>query len=161
SRWKYSNLALTLAGEVVAAASGEPWADFVRRRILVPLGMRDTLVETPPAEHPLLATGYTRRLPSGERTPVAASDLRGLSPAASTPTGARPLARSAMLQPGAGPAGDAQILKGATLREMQRVHWLEPDWEAGWGLGFRIVRQRGQTFVGHGGALRGYRTELR
>jgi CubicO group peptidase (beta-lactamase class C family) len=68
------------------------------------------------------------------------------------------LARFAMLQFRDAPADGAQILRGSTLREMQRVHWLEPDWEAGWGLGFRIVRTRGKTYVGHGGALRGYRT---
>jgi CubicO group peptidase (beta-lactamase class C family) len=68
------------------------------------------------------------------------------------------LARFAMLQFRDGPAGGAQILRGSTLREMQRVHWLEPDWEAGWGLGFRIARTKGKTYVGHGGSLRGYRT---
>jgi CubicO group peptidase (beta-lactamase class C family) len=161
TRWKYSNLALTLAGEVVAAASGQPYAEYVHQRILDPLGMRDTHVETPPADHPRLATGYGRRLPPGERTTAPTSDLKGITPAGSMTTSVADLARFAMLQLRDGPAGGAQILKGATLREMQRVHWLEPDWEAGWGLGFRIVRQSGQTFVGHGGALRGYRTELR
>jgi CubicO group peptidase (beta-lactamase class C family) len=68
------------------------------------------------------------------------------------------LARFAMLQFRDGPAGGAQILRGSTLHEMQRVHWLEPDWEAGWGLGFRIMRLKGKTYVGHGGSLRGYRT---
>jgi CubicO group peptidase (beta-lactamase class C family) len=70
------------------------------------------------------------------------------------------LARFAMLQFRDGPPGGAQILRGSTLREMQRVHWLEPDWEAGWGLGFRILRFKGKTYVGHGGALRGYRTQI-
>jgi hypothetical protein len=70
------------------------------------------------------------------------------------------LARFAMLQFRDGPAGGAQIVKGSTLREMQRVHWLEPGWEAGWGLGFRITRVKGKTYVGHGGALRGYRTQI-
>src|SRR5262249_38267610 len=36
TRWKYSNLALTLAGEVVAAVSGEPWATCIQRRVLQP-----------------------------------------------------------------------------------------------------------------------------
>jgi Beta-lactamase len=63
-----------------------------------------------------------------------------------------------MLQFRDGPPAGSQILRGSTLREMQRVHWLEPDWEAGWGLGFRIARTRGKTYVGHGGSLRGYRT---
>jgi CubicO group peptidase (beta-lactamase class C family) len=161
TRWKYSNLALTLAGEVVAAVSGQPYAEYVHQRILGPLGMRDTRVETPPVDHPKLATGYGRRLPSGERAVAPASDLKGITPAGSMTTSVADLARFAMLQLRDGPAGGAQILRGATLREMQRVHWLEPDWAAGWGLGFRIVRQAGRTFVGHGGALRGYRTELR
>jgi hypothetical protein len=70
------------------------------------------------------------------------------------------LARFAMLQFRDGPAGGTQILRGSTLREMQRVHWLEPDWAAGWGLGFRILRQHGRTYAGHGGSLRGYRTQF-
>jgi hypothetical protein len=44
---------------------------------------------------------------------------------------------------------------------MQRVHWLEPDWQAGWGLGFHVLRVQNRTLVGHGGVLRGYRAELR
>ena len=44
---------------------------------------------------------------------------------------------------------------------MQRIHWLEPDWQAGWGLGFRIQRLGGKTSFGHGGSLPGYRTQLR
>jgi CubicO group peptidase (beta-lactamase class C family) len=63
-----------------------------------------------------------------------------------------------MLQFRDGPAGGAQVLHGSTLREMHRVHWIEPDWAAGWGLGFRITREKGATYVGHSGRLRGFRT---
>jgi CubicO group peptidase (beta-lactamase class C family) len=161
TRWKYSNLALTLAGEVVTAASGQPYPEYVRQRILEPLGMRDTHVTAPDPAHPRFATGYTRRLPREARRPAPYSDIGGLTAAGNMTTSVADLARFAMLQLRDGPAGGAQILSGATLREMQRPHWVEPDWEAGWGLGFRIVRQRGRTFVGHGGALNGYRSELR
>jgi CubicO group peptidase (beta-lactamase class C family) len=70
------------------------------------------------------------------------------------------LACFAMLQFRSGDAGGAQILKSSTLREMQRPHWVEPEWTAGWGLGFRLLREHGKTYVGHGGSLRGYRTQL-
>jgi CubicO group peptidase (beta-lactamase class C family) len=162
TRWKYSNLGLALAGEIVAAVSGQPYAAYVRERILEPLGMCDTLVESPAPGHPgLLATGYTRRLPGVERRePVPHTDTRGLTPAANMTTSVRDLARFAMLQFRGGPAGGAQILRGSTLREMHRIHWLEPDWQAGWGLGFHVWRDAGQTLVGHGGRLRGYRTQL-
>ena len=38
-----------------------------------------------------------------------------------------------------GDGGD-EILRAATLREMQRVHWVDPDWETTWGLGFAVSR---------------------
>jgi D-alanyl-D-alanine carboxypeptidase len=156
--WKYSNLGLALAGEVVTTVSGRAYPDYVAEHILEPLGMRRTWVTTPPADLPDLATGYTRRLPSGDRSAAPFTDCRGITPAANMTTSVSDLARFAMLQFRDAPAGAAQILRGSTLREMQRVHWLEPDWEAGWGLGFRITRSKGKTHVGHGGSLRGYRT---
>ena len=158
TEWKYSNLGLALAGEVIAAVSGRTYAEYVAEHVLEPLGMRRTWVTTPPADHADLATGYSRRLPAGPRTAAPHTDGRGISAAANMTTSVADLARFAMLQFRDGPIGGAQILRGSTLREMQRVHWLEPDWEAGWGLGFRIMRTRGKTYVGHGGALRGYRT---
>ena len=158
--WKYSNLGLALAGEVVASVAGQPFEEYVNERILRPLGMNRTLVKTPPQDVSGLATGYTRRLPTGSRMETPFSDGRWITPAANMTTSVTDLARFAMLQFRDGPAGGAQVLRGSTLREMHRVHWLEPDWVAGWGLGFRIIREGGRTLVGHGGRLRGYRTQI-
>jgi D-alanyl-D-alanine carboxypeptidase len=161
ARWKYSNLALTLAGEIVAAVAGMPWADYVEGEVLAPLGMTATLARTPAPDHPGLARGYGRRLPDGTRTVSPFTDTRGIAPSANMTTSVRDLARFAMLQFRDGPAGGAQVLAGATLREMQRVHWLDPDWKGGWGLGFRVQRAGERTVIGHGGALRGFRTQIR
>jgi D-alanyl-D-alanine carboxypeptidase len=158
TRWKYSNLGATLAGEVVAAAAGEPYADFVRHRILEPLGMSATLVASPRPDHPRLAVGYARRRLGSGHAPF--NDLRGLTAAGNMTTSVADLARFAMLQLRGGAAGGAQILSGRSLAEMHRVHWLEPEWQAGWGLGFRILRNRGKTLVGHGGSVRGFRSNL-
>jgi CubicO group peptidase (beta-lactamase class C family) len=156
--WKYSNLGLTLAGEVVAAASGRPYADYVVQHVLEPLGMKRTFVTTPPPDHPDLAAGYERRLPDGRRAPAPHTDGRGITAAAGMTTCVTDLARFAMFH--FSDAGGAPILKASTRREMQRPHWVDPDWTAGWGLGFRIQRRNGKTYVGHGGALHGYRTQL-
>jgi CubicO group peptidase (beta-lactamase class C family) len=158
TRWKYSNLGATLAGEVVAAVAGEPYVEFVRRRILEPLGMTATLVASPAPGHPRLATGYARRLLGSTSAPF--NDLRGLTAAGNMTTSVNDLARFAMLQLRGGVAGGAQILSGRTLAEMHRVHWLEPDWQGGWGLGFRLLRVRGKVLVGHGGSVRGFRSNL-
>jgi D-alanyl-D-alanine carboxypeptidase len=160
SEWKYSNLALSLAGEIVTAVSGQEYADFVRQQILDPLDMCSTTVLSPDPQHTNLATGYGRRLPDGHRTLSPFTDCQGITPAANMATTVEDLARFSMLQFRDGMAGGSQVLSGWTLREMQRVHWLDPDWKAGWGLGFRVMRQQDKTYVGHGGSVQGYRTQL-
>ncbi|WP_153062260.1 serine hydrolase, partial [Escherichia coli] len=39
TRWKYSNLAYAVAGQVVEAITGQRWADYVQANILAPLNM--------------------------------------------------------------------------------------------------------------------------
>ena len=160
TRWKYSNLALSLAGEIVAAVAGQDYEEFVQERILDPLGMTETRVRSPQPDDPELAVGYGRRMPGGGRGVRPFTDSRGITPAANMATSVADLAKFAMLQFRDRPAGGHQILRGSTLREMQRVHWLDPDWKMGWGLGFRFTRERYVTYVGHSGKVPGYRTQL-
>lgn len=159
SNWKYSNLALTLAGEVVAAVAGLPYAEYIQTQILEPLGMSNTFVQIPP-DHPLLATGYHRRLPDDSRSAGHYTDMQGITPAANMASCVEDLAKFAMLQFRTGPRQGSQVLKGSSLREMQRVHWLNSNWQAGRGLGFYVWRIDNYTLAGHGGALEGYRTDL-
>jgi D-alanyl-D-alanine carboxypeptidase len=161
TQWKYSNLALALAGEVVEAVSKEKFADFMQRHILKPLGMAATRVESPAPDDPALAAGFGRRYPNGRRAPNLYSDLKGMIPCGNMTCSVEDLSKFVMLQFRDGPAGGAQILKGDTLREMQRVHWLHSDWQQGWGLGFAILRQRDVTYVRHGGWVSGFRSEIR
>jgi hypothetical protein len=56
--------------------------------------------------------------------------------------------------------GEKELLEANTLREMQRVHYVDPGWNTTWGLGFSVSRQGDKTFVGHGGSCPGYRSNL-
>lgn len=158
-QWKYSNLALSLAGEIVSVVSGVPYTDFVEENIYKPLGMMNSFIKTIPFGHPDLAVGYGRRLPDGTRTISPFGDLKAITPAANMATSVLDMAKFAMLQNQAS-AERSAILKPSTLREMHRVQWIEPDWSSGWGLGFGIARIKGRTLIGHGGALEGYRTQV-
>jgi CubicO group peptidase (beta-lactamase class C family) len=160
TRYKYSNLALALAGEVVAAVSGEPYAEYIQRHILDPLAMTSSSVRTGDIDRARLATGYGILLPDGTQPLAPETDSKGLTPAANMSSTVEDLARFISLQFRDGPAGGAQILKGSTLREMQRVHWLSSDWSSGRGLGFGVWRQGERTLVGHGGWVAGYRTQI-
>jgi CubicO group peptidase (beta-lactamase class C family) len=42
SKWKYSNGGFIVAGKIIELASGESWYDYVKREILIPIGMNDT-----------------------------------------------------------------------------------------------------------------------
>lgn len=160
--FQYSNLGITLAGEIVAAASGQSYDAYVRQHILAPLGLRSTTPEMPNGEHgSSLATGYSALLRDGRRVPVTFSKTRGIAPAAGYASTAEDLARFASWQFRVlGRKGDEDTLKSNTLREMQRVHWVDPDFETTWGLGFSVWRSEAKTFVGHGGSCPGYRTQL-
>ena len=159
--WKYSNLALAIAGEVVQSVSGMAYSDYVKQNILEPLEMHSTLVESPNLVDTRLAKGYGRRYPDGTRTASPFTDSKGITPAANMTTNVEDLAKFAMLQFRCDGVGGSQILKGSTLKEMHRPHWLQPDWKEGWGIGFNIVRDGENVYVGHGGSVQGYRTLLR
>jgi CubicO group peptidase (beta-lactamase class C family) len=161
TEWKYSNLAVSLAGEIVAAVSGQEYVAYVQEHILDPLEMGSTFVKTVDAEHPNLAAAYGRRMPDGSREMSPFTDCQGITPAANMATTVEDLARFAMLQFRDESVGGRQVLRGSTLREMHRVHWLDPNWREGWGLGFRVSRNNNKTYVGHGGAVRGYRTHIK
>lgn len=161
SQWKYSNLAMAMLGEIVAAVSGVPYARYVERRILEPLGMRSTLVDGMALDDPRLARGYGRRFPRAPRQRREVGDIGGLVPAGNMASTVEDLARFAMLQFRTAGGPETAVLSGATLKEMQRIHWLEPGWQAGWGLGFRVFREDGRHCFGHGGLVPGHAADVR
>lgn len=159
--FQYSNLGITLAGEVVAATSGSAYADFVKRRILDPLGLASTTPEMPENERgKRLATGYSALTREGRRNALPFFKTQGIAPAAGYASTAEDLARFASWQFRVLASGGDDVLKASTLREMQRIHWVDPDFETLWGLGFAVWRSNDKTFVGHGGSCPGYRTQL-
>jgi D-alanyl-D-alanine carboxypeptidase len=159
TEWKYSNLALSIAGEVVGAVSKVQWADYVQKNILDPLEMTSTR-PLPTPDMRGLAIGYGRRVPGRPRDVEPFVDIAAESPAGALASTVEDLAKFISLQFRDGAAGGKQVLKGSTLREMHRVEWLRSDWQSGWGIGFSIRRVGDQVRVGHGGSLPGHRTQI-
>ncbi len=159
--FQYSNLGLTLAGEIVAERSGQPYATYVREHILAPLGLESTTPEIP-VEHRggRLATGYGARGRAGERPQLTFLQVRGIAPAAGFASTVEDLAKFAAWQFRLLEHGGEEVLRANTLREMHRVHWVDSDWSTHWGLGFALYRIDDKTFVGHGGSCPGYRSSL-
>lgn len=155
TRWKYSNLAYTIAGMVVEAVSGQSWASYLQANIFGPLGMTGSSVDRPV---PGLTVGYGRRMPDGTRAVIPFIDARGMGPATGLTSNVEDMAKFVSAQFRKGPRGGAQILSTGSLREMHRVRSLENNWTTGTGLGFGINRYRDKVYVGHGGGYLGNTT---
>jgi CubicO group peptidase (beta-lactamase class C family) len=154
---KYSNVAFNVLGEIVATVSGKPYPEYVREHILEPLGMTGTEV-MPRKNMPTLATGYGFRKPGQPRRIEPFTDKKAMAASGNIASTVEDLARFISLQFREGTAGGARILKGSTLREMHRVHWLDPDWKSGRGLGWSIARVDDQVRISHGGSVPGHKT---
>lgn len=156
-----SNLGLTLSREVAAAAASEPWAELVRTGILDPLGMKDTETEhLDRYRGSRLASGCTAPRRDGTREKVKAYEVRGIAPAAGMTSTVEDLGRFASWRFRLLGSEKTEILDVDTLREMQRVQFMDPDWKASRGLGFQVWRSGEKTFVGHDGGCPGYRSHL-
>jgi CubicO group peptidase (beta-lactamase class C family) len=159
--FQYSNLGMALLGEVVGAASGVSYADYVRRNILDPLGLSSTTSEMPAAERgKRLAQGHGFRTREGRRQPMPFFQVRGIAPAAGYASTAEDLARFASWQFRVLARKSSEVLSANSLREMHRVHWVDPDLETMRGLGFDVWRDGTRRFVGHDGWCPGFRTKL-
>ena len=159
--FQYSNLALSLAGEIVAERSGQDYNTYINQKILKPLGMADTRTNYPDnLRGEQLAIGYTGMHRDLARKPVNPFFTRGITAAAGFTSSVNDLAAFASWQFRLLENGGAEVLDANTLREMHRVHWVDPDWETTWGIGFNVRREGDITFVSHGGGCPGYITSF-
>ena len=155
-RWKYSNLAYTIAGMVVEQVSGMRWADYVQRNIFQPLEMNASSVDKNVEG---LAVGYNRRMPDGSREVLPFTDARGMASATGITSTVEDMAKFVSAQFRKGKMGGRQILSTGSLREMHRVRSLDNNWTSGTGIGFGVNRVGNKTYVGHGGGYPGYTTQ--
>ncbi len=155
-RWKYSNLAFSVAGLVIEAVSGQTWADYVRQHIYVPLGMTASSVDQ---NVDGLAVGYNRLMPDNTRATNPFIDAKGMAAATGITSTVDDMAKFASAQFRKGARGGANILSTGSLREMHRVRVLENNWTQGNAIGFAVRRERDKIYVSHGGSYPGYQTQ--
>lgn len=159
--FQYSNLALSLAGEIIRERSGQDYDTYIREKILNPLRLSDTHTFFPEELHgESLAIGYEGLQRDLKRDPVKPFFTRGITAAAGFTSSVNDLARFASWQFRLLENGGHEVLAANTLREMQRVHWVDPDWELTWGLGFNVRQEADKTLVSHGGGCPGYITSF-
>ncbi len=157
--FQYSNLAMTLVGEIAAAEAGKTYDALVQDAILDPLELENTRPYLPKGEHgKAMAYGYGALDRQGNRAREPSFDTRAITPAAGFTSNVVDLGKFASWQFRLLESGDEEVLRASTLREMQRVQWVDPNWKVNWGLGFNVTKAGDDTMVSHGGGCPGYTT---
>jgi CubicO group peptidase (beta-lactamase class C family) len=159
--FQYSNLGISLLGEIVAHISGMSYEAYVEKYILTPLRLTAT--------HPFLeeklwgnkmAIGYNGIHRDGHRDKMPFFQTKGIAPAAGFSSTAQDLAHFASWQFRLLKKDTTELLRSSSLREMQRVQFIDPDWTTSRGLGFSVRNLNGKSVVGHSGSCPGYLTSL-
>lgn len=160
--FQYSNLGLTLLGEVVKEVSGMSYDLYVKRHILEPLGLSNTLTELPEELYGTeLAIGYGPLSRDNQRERINFFQAKGVKAAAGFSSNVQDLGKFASWQLRLIDTTSTEILRPSTLRNMHNVHWIDSDWETSWGLGFSVYKGRdGSKWISHGGSCPGYRSTL-
>lgn len=148
----YSNLGYGILDHVVARASGERFADFLRDEVFLPLGLTRTSVGLPPALRPYAATRYG---PDGRPIPFYDFDHDGASAVWSS---AHDLLRFGLFHLGHVPDAGRPILSDGSVAAMQRQE--TPPGETGYGIGWFMADEYGHRKVWHTGSMPGVSTML-
>lgn len=158
ARIKYSNAAIAAVGYVIERAQREPFARYLKRALLEPLGMGASGFEPTPEITRRLARAFMWTI-DGRVFPAPTFEL-GIAPAGSMYTSVADLARftSVLFAGGRGPRG--QLLKPETLAAMWTPQFARPGEKGGFGIGFSLGELEGRRLVGHGGAIYGFATTL-
>ncbi|MDI3285978.1 serine hydrolase domain-containing protein [Polyangium sp. 15x6] len=156
---EYSNLGFALLGIVVARRSGQPYASFIKERILDPLGMTtSTFAPEVLGEH--LATPHKNR--DGVLGPNRLWEHAAYTPVGGLYASTRDVIRWISFQLAAWPPRDdpdpARPLRRATVRESHRVGGLHRIGRRGKGLGWSIKADSplGEIVWHNGGLPMGY-----
>ena len=163
--YAYQNIAFSLIGDIVFAATGDFYGQEVQRRIFKPLGMNDASLGLEGIQSSARWARPHVRARGGWTSLVPKSTYYQVAPAAGVNASASDMAQWLLAQTGHRPdVLPAPLL--ATLHqslvntpsETRGSKWRrERVSSAGYALGWRVYDYAGHRLIFHGGAVQGYR----
>ncbi len=166
SGYGYSNIMFMAAGEVVAAATGKKWKDFVEERIFNSLRMQATHVGTSELKkYSNVATPHYVT-PDGETMTIPYTSSDTMSSAGGINSNVFEMAQWITMLLNNGTFNDSRILSEDRIEEMWASHTVIPVSRSGkelfptthfrcYGLGWGLADYRGHKIVTHSGGLDG------
>jgi CubicO group peptidase (beta-lactamase class C family) len=159
--FSYSNVGIGLLGHAIQNLSGEPFADYMQRSVLAPLGMKTASFEPGVARSELMARPYRKGVLAEEPA------LRDV-PAGGLNASVLDLSRFLSMVFAEGRAGATQVLRPESIHEMLRPQNTDVplDFNFHDGLGWMLSTLGASTIQGggpvahHAGAMINYRAQM-
>jgi CubicO group peptidase (beta-lactamase class C family) len=174
SHYAYDNLMYIAAGQIIPAVTGKSWEEYIREKILQPLGMTTSNLSTnafKPGDN--FASPHSKV--DGKLQVVPFMDLDNAAPAGAINSSVAEMSKWVMLQLNHGkiPGSDQRIFSEAQSREMWTPQTLTPTGSGGdpalaplrakfsaYALGWGIRDYHGRKLVSHSGGVSGFVTRV-
>jgi CubicO group peptidase (beta-lactamase class C family) len=169
SHYAYDNLMYIAAGQIIPAVTGKSWEEYLRERILEPLGMKTTNLSTT-AFKPVDDYAWPHSKVDGKLQNIPFQDLDNAGPAGAINSSVAEMAKWIMLQLNHGkiPGREERLFSEAQSHEMWTAQTLTPistepspisalrPQFAAYALGWGIRDYHGRKLVGHTGGVSGF-----
>jgi len=171
--YAYSNVMFVTAGQVVAEVSGKSWDEYLREKIFLPLGMKNTNTSaTAFKEGEDWATPHSKV--EGQLQPIPLENLDNAGPAGSINSSVADMSKWVLLQLNHGkiPGTEQRIFSENASHEMWSQQMVVPVRTApaelknlqahfsGYGMGWGLRDYKGRKLVSHSGGVAGYVTRV-
>ena len=173
SHYAYDNLMYIAAGQIIPAVTGKPWEEYIREKILLPLGMKTTNLSTT-AFKPGDDYASPHSKVDGKLQSIPFQDLDNAGPAGAINSSVAEMAKwiTLLLNHGKFPGRDERLFSEAQSREMWTAQTLTPIGGgesplaalrpkfSAYALGWGVRDYHGRKLVGHSGGVSGFVTRV-
>ncbi|HVP49714.1 MAG TPA: serine hydrolase [Candidatus Bathyarchaeia archaeon] len=166
STWQYQNLMFMTAGYLVGQVCGSSWENVIQKRILDPLGMKETNFSVALTQKSAdFSQPYAEITDKVEQVPY--RDITAVGPAGSINSNVLDLAQWVLLNLNKGKFGDKQIVSEASMGQIHSPQMLIPSpiqydevLYLSYGMGWVIEPYRGHLLVWHNGGIDGFISQI-
>ncbi len=173
TRYAYNNLMFITGGQIIPAVTGKSWEEYIRERILEPLGMKTTNLSNA-AFRPGDDYAWPHSRVDGKLQPIEFVNLDNAASAGSINSSVADMAKWVLLQLNRGkfPDREGRLFSEKQSREMWSAQTIVPIAErtgplpglkakfAAYGMGWGLRDYHGRKLVGHLGGVAGFVTRV-
>lgn len=167
SKWGYTNAGYNIAAKVIEKLSGKKWEEFIKERILDPLGMNRTLAlsgELIAAEN----AAMPHTIVDGDIIAVPIPDIDNLAPAGSISSSVKDMSSWITVLLNSGKINNEEIIPASVIRKtrqpasiVRRVsHPFNTQHYSLYALGWGLEDYEGRELVEHTGGVNGFVTSV-